>query len=191
MWRDLHEAGIDMLDYLRQNPSQVKIDRHQNIAICYVHVLDGMGSLQTSFRKTTGQIQCRLLGTIFQRDSNSTMSGCLNFDEMFEFPNDVAYKLSQIKQIQKDDILRQLHKIKMVQVRLPAEFHDYSTFDSLIMEYQQLEKTQLKNIKCKFYYDDLVILYCGNYLKFGRLIKKKKNKKGHNVQLKLDKIKGN
>jgi hypothetical protein len=28
MWRDLHEAGIDMLDYLRQNPSQVKIDRH-------------------------------------------------------------------------------------------------------------------------------------------------------------------
>ena len=63
----------------------------------------------------------------------------------------------------------------------------------LIHDYRQLEGTKLKNIKCKFYYDDLVILYCGNYLKYGRLVKKKMSKKGknQNIQLRLSKMKGN
>ena len=68
-----------------------------------------------------------------------------------------------------------------VQIRLPKHFHEYGTYDNLIRDFRKIESIQLKNIKVKFYYDDLIILYCGNYLKFGRLVKQKKKKGVENI----------
>lgn len=57
-----------------------------------------------------------------------------------------------------------------IQTRLPVELHDYNEYDNLIQDYRKLESKNCHNIFGKYYFDDLIILYCGNYLKFGRLV---------------------
>ena len=39
----------------------------------------------------------------------------------------------------------------------------------MIQDYKTLEETQSRYIYAKFYCEDLIILYCGNYVKYGRL----------------------
>jgi hypothetical protein len=53
--------------------------------------------------------------------------------------------------------------------------HNYNEYDNLIQDYFNLQSQKGKQtIYAKYYYDDLIILYCGNYLKYGRLVKNKK-----------------
>ena len=69
---------------------------------------------------------------------------------------------------------------------MPVEQHDYSEYDQLIQELIELENKKLENIYAKICFDNLLIVYCGNYLMFSRVItmeeaekhKKKKKKKG-------------
>ena len=39
----------------------------------------------------------------------------------------------------------------------------------MIQDYRALEDTSSRFVYCKFYFDDLIVIYCGNYVKYGRL----------------------
>ena len=77
------------------------------------------------------------------------------------------------------------------------ELHDYNEYDNLIQDYRKLENKNCHNIFAKYYFDGLIILYCGNYLKFGRLAKMEAqsgsrayaalgdNKKGKNKKMRV------
>jgi hypothetical protein len=45
--------------------------------------------------------------------------------------------------------------------------HDYAEYDNLWRDLKNLEKYESKII-AKFYYDDLIVVFCGNYLKFAK-----------------------
>ena len=53
---------------------------------------------------------------------------------------------------------------------MPVEQHDYSEYDQLIQELIELENKKLENIYAKICFDNLLIVYCGNYLMFSRVI---------------------
>jgi hypothetical protein len=49
--------------------------------------------------------------------------------------------------------------------------HSNNEYDDLINDYYNLGAIKHENIYAKIYFKDLVILYCGNYVKFAKLIK--------------------
>ena len=65
-------------------------------------------------------------------------------------------------------IAHKLSAIRIVQTRWPRSLHDYTQYDTLLQELRYLENKKVNDIYAKCYYDDLIIIYCGNYLKFGR-----------------------
>ena len=73
------------------------------------------------------------------------------------------------------EINQKIEHIKLIQKRLPKALHNYNEYDNLIQDYFNLQSQKgNQTIYAKYYYDDLIILYCGNYLKYGRLVKNKK-----------------
>jgi hypothetical protein len=57
---------------------------------------------------------------------------------------------------------------------LPVIFHDYTEYDNLISDLEKLENQNqdFGNVEAKIYNDNLVVIYCGNYVKFGVLAKR-------------------
>jgi len=47
--------------------------------------------------------------------------------------------------------------------------HDYTEYDTLIKELIEIENKKSIEIYAKCYFDDLVVVYQGNMLKYGRL----------------------
>ena len=71
----------------------------------------------------------------------------------------------QIREIQ-----RKIVQIRTIQTRWPETLHDYGEYDNLIKDEFDLGKKDTSTVFAKQYYDDLVIIYKGNYLKFGWMI---------------------
>ena len=66
-------------------------------------------------------------------------------------------------------LTRKINNLRIRQSRLPVELHDYSEYDQLIQDLIEVENKKLENIYAKIYFRDLVVIYCGNYLMYGRI----------------------
>jgi hypothetical protein len=62
----------------------------------------------------------------------------------------------------------------MVQARLPKKYFDYSLYDNLIEDLLDLEKRNIETITANIYFDNLAVVYCGQYVKYGYLVPVKK-----------------
>lgn len=67
--------------------------------------------------------------------------------------------------------------ISSTEVRKPRKLFDYSHYENLIDELLELEAKKADYIFAKIYYDDLVVIYCGKYVRYGRIIPNKKKTK--------------
>jgi hypothetical protein len=98
---------------------------------------------------------------------------------MFDFPRDAQDNLSDILIGKKKKYDRKISNLCKIQTRLPIALHDYSEYENIIDELTILEGRTSNSVFAKVYYDDLIVLYCGKYVKFGKIVpaKKKKTKK--------------
>lgn len=66
-------------------------------------------------------------------------------------------------------IEREIKNIRISQSRLPPKFFDYSRFENLVEDLQLLELKRADHITAKIFCDNLLIIYCGSYLKYCEL----------------------
>jgi hypothetical protein len=57
--------------------------------------------------------------------------------------------------------MKTLKKIRIKYSRLPKKLYDYTEYECLLDEMIELEREQLKNIYCKFFCENLIVVYCG------------------------------
>lgn len=174
MFAYLHGRGIDVLQYFVENPGQIKVDGKARVKMSYVETVQAYYA--ESVPADEHKIRCRVVGAIFEQDGDTTTSKCEGFNQRFDFPFDTHTKLKAILRSQEKRIKRKLEHILTIQTRLPKALHDYQEYDNLIQELRKLEDKGQEDDKIfsKLYDDDLIILYSGNYLKYGRLEKLKK-----------------
>ncbi len=70
-----------------------------------------------------------------------------------------------------------LNNIKTVQKRYPWNIQDYTEYNNLIRTLHTIEDRRTVEMYAKNYFDDLVVIYQGNMLKYGRSTKNNKAKK--------------
>ena len=114
-------------------------------------------------------IQYKLIGAQFSQDGSSTKSKCIGFNHIIAFPLAAKLNLIQIDEDKKANIERKLENIRIIQTRYPKVLHDYTEYDTLIKELREIENKKSIEIYAKCYFDDLVVVYQGNMLKYGRL----------------------
>ena len=123
------------------------------------------------------QIQCRIVGSIFEHDLEGAdkMGSKINsFSHVFTFPKDAQTKLNDIIESKKASLERKIKNIRLKQQRLPKKFFDYSQYENLIDDLIDLGDAKSDNVYAKIYFENLVVVYCGQYLKYGFLRKSKK-----------------
>ena len=103
---------------------------------------------------------------------------CQNFQTVFDFPRDASHKLAAQYENKKHDLDREINNIRAAQARLPKKLFDYGQYENLIEDLLELEGKSTDIVYAKVYSDNLVIIYSGQYVKFGRLqAPNKKNSK--------------
>lgn len=124
-------------------------------------------------------VDCRIVGSIFSRDGETMCSKIESFHHIFDFPKDSSEKLENIIEQKKTLVERKIKYIWSIQKRLPKEYFDYSEYENLIDDLQVLDGKDSDIVCSRIYYENLVVVYCGQYLKYGFLEKnpKKRNKK--------------
>ena len=180
LWQDLKRDKIDLVTYFRNNHDQVKIDKNATVMMCYVEIKKDEEEKSKDLANhddtaSTHELPCLIRGAIFKSDGqNKYISKCKNFQQNFNFPQDSQEKLENILENRMKEINQKIEHIKLIQKRLPKALHNYNEYDNLIQDYFNLESQKgNQTIYARYYYDDLIILYCGNYLKYGRLVKSK------------------
>lgn len=129
-------------------------------------------------------MQCRLVGSIFIPEDGNHYMCIQNFSQVFEFPRDAQTKMAQVIESKKNVLDRKINNIRMVQARLPKKYFDYSLYENLIEDLLILESRRTDIIYAKIYFDNLVVVYCGQYLKYGFLVpNKKKTKSASRIQM--------
>ena len=96
---------------------------------------------------------------------------------MLDFPRDAQEKLTEIINDKKYVMDRTIKQVALIQARLPKKLYDYSQYENLIEDLVALEGKQSDYVYAKIYYEDLVVIYCGKYVKYGRIIPNKKKPK--------------
>lgn len=108
-------------------------------------------------------------------------------------PRDAQDNLAQIFEDTKKSLDRKIKLVRSTQARLPKSNQDYSQYENLIDDLIVLEARKSDHVYAKVFCDNLIVLYCGNCLKFGRLIpnkKKTKNASKEVMDLILQPVKG-
>jgi|APSaa5957512535_1039671.scaffolds.fasta_scaffold31547_3 hypothetical protein len=77
----------------------------------------------------------------------------------------------EIDEVRQRKIEIKLNNINIVQARYPSHLHDYTEYDNLIKSLRAIEDKESIEMFAKNYFDDLVIVYQGNMLKYGRCAK--------------------
>lgn len=93
---------------------------------------------------------------------------------MFDFPRRASENLANIVQDLIQKIERRITNIRTQQSRWPEQLHDYNEYDNLLADINNLEKRDTKIIGAKMYFEDLVVIFQGNFLKYGWLLENKK-----------------
>ena len=113
-----------------------------------------------------------MVGGTFKQDGRRCISKNSSFVEDFSFPLIAPYNVSNINESRINKIERKINNIRSIQSRWPESMHDYSEYDNLWRDLKNLEKEELvhntSKITSRFYYDDLIVIYCGNYLKYSK-----------------------
>ena len=191
---------IDLVTYFRNNHDQVKIDKNATVMMCYVEINVEEKENEKKNKASAHEdvsLPCSITGAIFKynwpvagedRDyrQNKYTSKCKNFQQDFNFPKDSQEKLEIILENRMKEINQKIEHIKLIQKRLPKALHNYNEYDNLIQDYYNLQSQGNQTIYAKYYYDDLIILYCGNYLKYGRLVKNKNGTGSHSGYVHTD-----
>ena len=119
-------------------------------------------------------MQCRLVGSIFVPVDGNYYMNIQNFSQVFEFPRDAFTKMTQIIDSKKNVLDRKINNIRMIQARLPKKYFDYSLYENMIEDLLILESRRTDIIYAKIYFNNLVVVYCGQYIKYGFLVPNKK-----------------
>lgn len=115
-------------------------------------------------------VDIRLLGAIFTPEKGVFQVKSQCFLQMMEFPRDAQDCLVDITVEKKQILDRTIKQVALVQARLPKKLFDYSQYDNLIEDLVALEGKKPDYIQANIYGDNLVVLYCGKYVKFGKLL---------------------
>lgn len=98
---------------------------------------------------------------------------------MLDFPKDAQDCLQGILEQKKIILDRKLKLIRQVQERKPRKLFDYSQYENIIDDLIELEGKRSDYIFAKIYFDNLIVIYCGKYIRFGYFYpNKKKPEKG-------------
>ena len=156
----------DALEYFRENRTLIKIDDKARVKLNYcekVSLKERKNDLEPEI------INCKLIGAQFEQDGRTQKSKCIGYNQHFTFSNEAQENLINIEEDKRQKIAHKLNAIRIVQTRWPRCLHDYTQYDTLLHELRTLENKKVNDIYAKCYFEDLVIIYCGNYLKFGRI----------------------
>ena len=113
-------------------------------------------------------IQYKLIGSQFSKDPDSIKSKTAGYNQIFDFPLEAKTNLIEIDEEKKRKLEIKLNNIKIVQRRYPEALHDYTEYDNLIRNLRAIENKKSIEIYAKNYFDDLIVIYQGNMLKYGR-----------------------
>ena len=102
-------------------------------------------------------------------NQGSTTGTHTSFSTIINFPRDALIRLGLTVDKQKIHIERELKKIRVEQSRLPKKYFDYSRYEHLVDDLRELEGRRADHITAKIFFENLVVIYCGCYLKFGFL----------------------
>jgi hypothetical protein len=105
------------------------------------------------------------------------------FAHVFDFPKDAQVGLQEILDNKKANYDRKINSIRLIQSRLPKKLFDYTHYENLIEESLDLEGQQADSVYAKIYYDSLVVVFCGRYVKYGRLVPNKKKARKPNKEM--------
>lgn len=164
------------MKYFRNNRSQIKIGDNGTVRVCFVENFP-MSTHITNIDSGPGNdsgtqepmVQCRLTGSIIKCSSAYPISQFFTFSHIILFPRDAFLKLGETLDKKKTYLEREIKKIREEQSKLPKKYFNYSKYENLIEDLQMLEEKRSDHITAKILYDNLVVVYCGCYLKFGRL----------------------
>jgi hypothetical protein len=116
------------------------------------------------------------------------------FAHIYNFPKDAQEDLSKILENKKANYDRKINSIRLIQSRYPKKLFEYTQYENLIDDLLELESQEANYVYAKVYYDDLVVIYCGRHVKYGRLVpnekKAKKSGSRDGLDLVLKKIGG-
>lgn len=164
--------------------SQIMISSNGNVKLCYVENLPFVDKQNQSGYSDQGAdnekevIQCKLSGAVFSIVPGQFQMKCQNFMTVFDFPRDASQKLVAQYENKKHDLDRKINNIRAAQARLPKKLFDYGQYENLIDDLLELEGKSTDIVYAKIYSENLVIIYCGQYVKFGKLqVPNKKNSK--------------
>lgn len=173
MFQHMEVIGIDHLEFFRQNKYQIKVDNSGTVKFCFIENFPTSHHINNDFRNDSNEqpqdpmIQCRFNSSIVTYDKEKTSGTHTSFSTIILFPRDALIKLGLTIDKQKIHIERELKKIRIEQARLPKKYFDYSQYENLIDDLQDLEGRRADHITAKMFYENLIVIYCGCYLKFG------------------------
>lgn len=162
--------------YFRQNRSQIKIDNKGIVRVSFVenfpmstHLTNIDRGYGSDVDQQNPSVQCRLIGSIIKRAKNYPLSQFFTFSHIIMFPRDALLKLGETLDKKKINLERQIKIIRTEQSKLPKKYFNYSKYENLIEDLKILEDKRADHITAKLFYENLVVVYCGCYLKYGRL----------------------
>lgn len=101
----------------------------------------------------------------------------------FEFPRDAQEDLQVILDGKKADFDRKIRQNCKIQQRKPPALREYAEFENMIDDLTLLEGRNANVVYAKIFFDNLVIIYCGKYVKYGWLTPNKKKTKKKDIDM--------
>ena len=164
--------NMDGIKYFRQNPGQIQVDDRGNVKMCFCINFGSAEAFDDDKSGEDGQardITCKMIVNIFKQEGKSCASVSTSFVEAVDFPLVAQTNLELIVDAQIKAIERKIKNIHTMQSRWPEILHDYSEYDNLWKYLMELESKDESITFSRFFNDDLIIIFCGNYLKFAKV----------------------
>jgi hypothetical protein len=183
LFQHFYTIGKDPLTHYRKNMSQVVINDKGCVKLCYVENLPFVDKPNQSMNSENQDsveeevIQCRLNGSIFTPVEGEFGMTIQNFTQIFDFPKDAQTKIETLVETQKHTLDMKINSIRASQSRMPKSLFDYSQYENAIEDLLALEGKSTTDVYAGVYGENLVVVYSGQYVKYGKLIPKKKTKK--------------
>lgn len=175
MFEHLYSQSIDAVKHFVDNPNLIKLTNKGEVKLCYCESFNVLDQDSEGDEERSTSIKVQLRGAIFRQDGDSNTSTCQGFNQVLDFPQIASQNLANIVQDLIKKIERRITNIRTQQSRWPEQLHDYNEYDDLLADISNLEKRDTRIIGAKVYFEDLVVVFQGNFLKYGWLLENKKN----------------
>ena len=97
------------------------------------------------------------------------------FNQVIDLPKDDIKSATLINEQRIITLEQKIKAIRNKQSRLPPKLFCYKNYENLIEDLEELEFKQTETIFSKILCDDLLIVYCGRFIKYGRVLKTDSN----------------